>query len=524
MPRVQRRDRIRLDAPAAEVTAALRDGLGFTPADDGRWIGPVPGAPDATAAATVTAADGGTDLELVGEHTLRIPFFQWFFTLGFRHDLRRGLRHLTRSVAARTAGEPPPPPPRPGPLTPPAAFGPDQATLIATVSFVCLVASFAGALVGQNADGIARTYDITDSGLGEALAITRFGALFALVAAALADRVGRRRILIATVVTVAAANAVSAVAPSIEILTAAQVVLRAGINGALVVGGIAVVEEAPEGARAFAVAMLGLASGAGYACSVVLLPISDVGPEAWRVAFVISAASILLVPVISRRLRETSRYELIAARTRERGRVQEVVDRSYRWRFVLLAAVGFLANVFSAPSAQLTNRYLTDEHGFSNSGIAALRAVTNGIPGLFGILLAGRLTESRGRRPVAITGMILGTAFTMVFFLGSGWVLWVASTLAIVAAAGGTLAVGTMDAEMFPTEVRGTSNALLLLCYVLGSSAGLLAAGALSDTLGGLGNAIALLGLAPIIAAVFFLPRLPESSGRELDEVSPSEV
>jgi hypothetical protein len=86
------------------------------------------------------------------------------------------------------------------------------------------------------------------------------------------------------------------------------------------------------------------------------------------------------------------------------------------------------------------------------------------------------------------------------------------------------LAVGTMDAEMFPTEVRGTSNALLLVAYVLGSVVGLVLAGQLSDSIGGLGNAIALCGIAPIIAAVFLLPRLPESSGHELDDVSPSEV
>jgi MFS family permease len=81
-----------------------------------------------------------------------------------------------------------------------------------------------------------------------------------------------------------------------------------------------------------------------------------------------------------------------------------------------------------------------------------------------------------------------------------------------------------MEAELFPTEVRGSSNALLLVCYVAGSAVGLLAAGQLSDPMGGLGYAIALCGIAPLLAAVFLLPRLPESQGRELDDVSPSEV
>jgi MFS family permease len=523
MPRVQRRERIHLDAPPADVEQALRTHLELEPAAVGAPA-TVPGSPGSTLVATVEPEGDGAALTLAAEQHLHVDFFQWFFGPVFRFELRRGVRHVARAVQADLAGEPIPAPPRPGPLTPPAAFGAEQATLIATVSFACALASFAGALFGQNADSIANAYGISNNGLGESLALTRFGALFALIAAALADRVGRRRILLGAVVTVCVANAASAVAPNIETFTASQLLLRAGINAAIVVGGIAVVEEAPEGARAFAVAMLGLASGAGYACSVVLLPLADLGPQTWRIAFAVSAASVLLLPVIARRLRETSRYERIAARTESRGRVHEVVDRSYRWRFALLAGVGFLSNVFSAPSAQLTNRYLTDERGFSSSGIALLRATTNGLPGLAGILLAGRLTETRGRRPVAIVGILVGTVLTMVFFLGSGWILWVSSTLAIVAAASGTLAVGTMDAEMFPTEVRGTSNALLLICYVLGSSVGLVAAGSLSDVLGGLGNAIALLGLAPILAALFLLPRLPESSGRSLDDVSPPEV
>ena len=81
-----------------------------------------------------------------------------------------------------------------------------------------------------------------------------------------------------------------------------------------------------------------------------------------------------------------------------------------------------------------------------------------------------------------------------------------------------------MDAELFATEVRGTANGILLICSVLGSVTGFLLTSVLRDQIGSLGGAIAVCGIAPIIAAVFLLPRLPESSGRSLDDVSPSEV
>ena len=67
-------------------------------------------------------------------------------------------------------------------------------------------------------------------------------------------------------------------------------------------------------------------------------------------------------------------------------------------------------------------------------------------------------------------------------------------------------------------------GALLLVCSVAGSAVGLVIAGTLSDAIGDLGVAIAICGAAPLLAAALLLPRLPESQGRALDDVSPSEV
>ena len=54
-----------------------------------------------------------------------------------------------------------------------------------------------------------------------------------------------------------------------ETFTGAQLCTRALVNAALVVASIAAVEEAPEGARAYAFSMFALALGLGFAASVV---------------------------------------------------------------------------------------------------------------------------------------------------------------------------------------------------------------------------------------------------------------
>jgi MFS family permease len=109
----------------------------------------------------------------------------------------------------------------------------------------------------------------------------------------------------------------------------------------------------------------------------------------------------------------------------------------------------------------------------------------------------------------------------MVFFLVGGPTLWVSSGLATLTGAVAGIILATLSAELFATEVRGTANAFLVGISVIGSAGGLVAAGQLSDHVGGIGRAIAICGIASLLAA-FVIPGLPESYGRELDELSPS--
>jgi MFS family permease len=518
MPHVRRRTLVTLEAPAAEVRAAL------SKAD----ITDVPTVIEpGTAPLEVTVVDeseSATTVALAAEVEVHLPYFGGIVYPLIGWSLRRSLRHAGERLAAAVSRAPVPPPPSPSRLLPPVPFTPAAAAFVATVCAIGALAAFAGALFGQNADSVTDAFGASNSELGASLAVSRIGVLVSLVAAALADRRGRRQLLLVCFAGVCVANAVSALAPGFIVFTGAQLLTRAFANAILVIAGIAVVEEAPDGARAWALAMLALASGAGFACAVVLLPLSDLGPETWRVAFGISAVVIVFLPRLARNLGESRRYEALAARAAGRGRFREVFHRTYGWRFALVGLTAFLTNVFSAPAAQLTNRFLTDERGFSNTTIAIFRAVTNGLPGLFGIIIAGRLAETRGRRPLGVVALALATGLTMTFFLGSGSVLWLTSTLGIVAAACAGLAIGAFQTELFPTEVRGTSNAMLLVCAVAGSAAGLLLATNLDDVVGGLGRAIALCGLASLVAAFFVIPWLPEPADRALDEVSPSEV
>jgi len=525
MPHVGRRMLVVLDADLERVTEVANSTLDLEPVD-GALVGRLSGSSDPTATFRVRLAPegAGTRVELEAVSGFHVPYFGWFVRVISWLSARPLLRYAADRLGAALDGRPPPDPPKRPPMMPPVPFTADQAARLAAIAAAAAIANFGGALLTQNGDAVIRTFDRSNQALTLALAISRVGVLVSLVAAALADRIGRRRLVIACVLGIAVANGASAVAPTFETFTVGQVFSRGFVNALLVVGAIAVVEEAPERARAYALSMFGLAIGLGFGASVALLPLADIGDNGWRLAFGASALTVLLLPGVARNVRETKRFRAVESRTTIRERTREIFDVRYRSRFILLGMVSFLSNMFSAPSSQLTNRYLTDEHDFSNSQVAVLRSATAGVPGFLGVLLAGRLAESRGRRPVMAFGLVIASLFQMVFFLGSGALLWITPAIAIVAAACAGLAVGTVDAELFPTQSRGTSNGFLLVCAVSGSATGLLLAGFLDDMVGGLGIAIALCGIAPIVAAVLIVPRLPETRARTLDDISPSEV
>jgi predicted MFS family arabinose efflux permease len=527
MPHVPRPVRISVDASPDVVRQKVEGVLGIAPERDGSFTGTLPEWADTGTRLRLEIHPADTnraEVALDVENSTHVPYFEWLLGPLLRQGERRTLRHQAARLAAEAEGRPPPPPRRRSHLLPPVPFPPRAIALLGTVAAIAALANFGGALFGQTADSVTDAFGQSTKALGVSLAVSRGGVLISLVASAFADRQGRRRLLLICFAGVCVTNAISAVAPGFIIFTGAQAMTRAFANGAFVVAGIAAVEEAPEGARAYALSLLALAYGAGFAIAVVLLPISDLGEQSWRIAFAISALTIFLLPRLARSLRETGRYTELARRTVERGRVRAVFERAYGYRFLLLAAAAFLTNFFSAPSSQLMNVFLDEDQGFSNTMIALFRAVTAGLPGLLGIIIAGKLAETRGRRPVAIVGVVVATAFQMAFFLGSGVVLWLTATVAIVAASCAAIVLAAFDTELFPTETRGTSNALLLVCAVAGSASGLVLATNLEDVVGGLGPAIAVCGVAPLLAAAFVMPWLPEPADRNLDDVSPSEA
>lgn len=455
----------------------------------------------------VQTGDDGHHVSEVVRFSLAVPFFGPLFVL----PVRRALAHEARDVVDGTSGEGPDAQPW---WAPPDRLDRRAATVISLLSVLALVGGYLGTLITQTITFAADRFDADDGDQSVVLAAVRVGVLLALLISAASDRRGRRVLLLGTATAAILTAATGAVAPSLVWLGASQTVAR-GLSTALgLLVGIVAAEELPAGSRAYGVSVMALAAGLGAGMCVWVLPLADLGPDGWRLLYLVPLLALPILLRVARLLPETRRFAL------HRGDAPAPVDRG---RLRLLAASGFLGSIFLAPASQFQNEFLRTERGFSAARISAFTLLTT-TPAGIGVAVGGRMADVRGRRRVAAVGLVGGTALTVGSFLVPGWPMWSFSAVGSIVAAATVPALGVYGPELFPTTGRGRANGLITLVGVVGSSVGLLAVGRLSDHLGGLGPAIAVLAVGPLLLAVLVLTRYPETAHRELEDLNPSDA
>lgn len=440
------------------------------------------------------AQDGLVAVTQTLEYRLAIPYFARLFDYPFRRALGRPGRQSHW-------------------WAPPCRIDARTATVLGLLAVLSLVFGYLNTLFSQTVAFAAEEFDASNTAQGVAGGLVRAGGLVALVVAARADRRGRRKVILAAGWAGSLMAVTGALAPSLAWLTASQVLARGFGTALLLLVGIVAAEEMPARARAYAVSLLAMAGGLGAGLAIMAISLAGLGPAAWRILYLIPLLGLPLLFDVGRRLPESRRFVVVQhASPSTRGGS----------RLVLLAVSGLLTSLFVAPQSQFNNRFLRTEQGFSAPRITLL-TVLSGLPGAVGIVVGGRIADVRGRRKVAAVALVGGTAATVVYFFSSGWPLWVWPMVGTTLSAAAVPALGVYGPEMFPTARRGRSNGVVAVCGLIGSAAGLLAAGALSDHFGAIGPAMAILGLGPLLVAVLVIAFYPETAGAELEDLNPED-
>ncbi len=424
-------------------------------------------------------------------------------------------RMVSRRGVAPTPLRPDEEAPAPPWWSPPARLDARSAQVLSRLCGLALLSGYLGTIITQTLTFAGDEFGASTTARGATLAAVRIGVLFSLGLLVLADRRGRQKLLVLCAVGGTLAAAAGAAAPNLVALGATQTISRAFSTAMGLLIAVVAAEEMPAGGRAYAVSVLAMTGGLGAGLAVMFLPLAGLAEPAWRIIYVIPLLVLPFFLRVGRALPESRRF------TRHHDVTATLAG--HRGRLVLLASAAFFSLLFFAPNTQFQNDFLRNEHGFSALQLTLFTLGTN-TPGGIGIVVGGRLADTRGRRLVGSVGTVGGVILLAAAYQVGGPWLWLFSLTGTIVAAVTVPALAVYGPELFPTSLRGRANGVISVAGVSGSAVGLIAGGRMQEHYGRFGPGLAILGVGPLIVAVLVLLFYPETAHRELEELNPEDA
>ena len=397
--------------------------------------------------------------------------------------------------------------------------------ILGFVAFAMLFENYDLGLIAAALPQIREAFGLSETQAGNLLGAIELGALVAFLLVPLADRFGRRRLLLACVIGMSVSALLTALAPNVHAFAVAQVLTRSFAATATVVSFVIVAEEFPAEHRGWGIGMLGAVGAAGFGLGAAVYSQVERLPYGWRAVYGIGALALLLLPLFRRGIAETRRFRESQAGRTSRGSplaetLRPLVQLAVRYpaRAALLGLAIWLATAGHRPALRFVSDFVQQVHGWSPSDYALL-TVGGGLLGVLGNPVAGVLGDRFGRRQLGALVMLPFPLVASLFYLGPGAALvapWIA--MVFLAMASNTI-LRALATELFPTEMRSSAGGLGLLGETLGASTGLFLFAGLNAHVDGRGVALSLVSCAAALAA-FFLLFLPDTHRRELEAIA----
>lgn len=348
--------------------------------------------------------------------------------------------------------------------------------VVALAGLATFFVSLDGSALVLALPAIGRDFHASVPALTDMGAVLQAGVLAGLPLGVLADRTGRRRLLIGAVVGFSIVNVGSAFAPSLPVLTLLRM-LAACLETAAGAAAIAlVIEEVPPDVRAVAVSALTIAAGAGAGLTTVLWPL--VAPN-WRVLYLVGGFGLAGAAVLAWRLRESRAWQ---AAPRDQLALRVLLSAPWRRRLLVAVAVSGLAAVFYEPAGLLVVLF-GSRLGMTPTLLSAV-IVVSGALSLPAFPIGARLSDRWGRRLLAPGLQLATAAFGALTFVGTTQTYWVGNVVWSVLASASAPVVAAWYGELFPTRARATSETVSAVAGAVGGALGLQLVGRLTVAAG----------------------------------------
>ncbi|WP_440110743.1 MFS transporter [Paenibacillus sp. QZ-Y1] len=308
---------------------------------------------------------------------------------------------------------------------------------------------------------LAKEWSLSPGQVGVLTSINSIGmALGALLAGALADRFGRKAILMWTLLIFTIASGLSALATGFAVLCALRLVAGIGLGGELPVASTLVSESMPTAERGRAVVLLESFWAGGWIVSALIA--NFVIPEyGWRIAFAIGALPAFYALYLRRAIQDPPRYKNHTKlhKMTFREKVATVWSAPHR-RTTLMLWILWFTVIFSYYGMFLWLPSVVMAKGFTlvKSFQYVLIMTIAQLPGYF---TAAYFIERFGRKFVLVVYLTLTAVSAIAFGL--------ATTEATILTAGICLSFFNLGAwgglyayspELYPTSVRSTGVGL----------------------------------------------------------------
>jgi len=297
---------------------------------------------------------------------------------------------------------------------------------------------------------------------------------FAFLWGPVADRFGRVRTLVLTILCYSLFTFLGALVANVWQLAACRFLAGAGIGGEWTLGGVFVAEEWPESRRAEGAAYM----HTGYYAGTFLAALVNywVGARyGWRAVFAVGGTPALLVAFIRYGVSEPQRWQrrvgALGRRWTARAAFLELFSHEYRRRtavnaaLLLVSMVGLWAGSVYVPSAVT---YLAGREGHAPAEAARLASYATMLLSLgtiLGCLALPRLSARVGRRVslglyFALMGVSIVLGFGYAFYLARNALSWFVACLFLLGVGGANFSVYTLWLpEQYRSECRGSAFA-----------------------------------------------------------------